>query len=53
MIKERFTVGDYLESNCILLHCPEVNGLRQLVNVSGVDYYSTYSNETYVGKHIN
>ncbi|XP_011503241.1 PREDICTED: uncharacterized protein LOC105366481 [Ceratosolen solmsi marchali] len=47
--KLRLTGNDFWEPNCILLHCPELNGLHQLVNISGVDYYSTYSNETYGG----
>ncbi|XP_014205630.1 uncharacterized protein LOC106637377 [Copidosoma floridanum] len=32
------------EANCLLLRCPESVGIPQLMNVTGVDYYSAYPN---------
>ncbi|XP_058796544.1 uncharacterized protein LOC131667252 [Phymastichus coffea] len=38
-------------TNCVLLHCPETSGFRQLLNVTGIDYYSAYSRRAYSGNH--
>lgn len=51
--KERLTLEHSCEANCILLHCPETNGLRQLVNATGVNYYSAYSKNNNTGKNIH
>ncbi|OXU21992.1 hypothetical protein TSAR_016563 [Trichomalopsis sarcophagae] len=41
--------GSRETANCVLLDCPETKGLRQLVNVTGVDYYSAYPDAEYKG----
>ncbi|XP_001607627.1 uncharacterized protein LOC100123865 [Nasonia vitripennis] len=41
--------GSREAANCVLLDCPETKGLRQLVNVTGVDYYSAYPDAEYKG----